>query len=209
MSATARSDVRVALDVYPTPAWCVHRLLEEVELPGGHWCEPCAGDGAILRAVRDVRQDVTWSAIEIRSECRGALEAKGAATQIADALTCAWRLRPEPLSAVVTNPPYNLAEVFLAKALREAANVALLLRLDFLGSERRAHLLRATPPDVYVLPNRPSFVAGKTDNCEYAWLVWRLPRDRAHGRIAVLQSTERAIRRLRHVQPVAEASHVV
>ena len=207
MSATGRSAVRVALDVYPTPAWCVHRLLEEVDLPGGHWCEPCAGDGAILRAVRDVRHDVAWSAIEIRPECHCALEAQGASTRIADALGCAWQLRPEPLSAVVTNPPYNLAEAFLAKALRQAANVALLLRLDFLGSERRARMLRANPPDVYVLPNRPSFVAGKTDNCEYAWLVWGQPRDRAHGRIAVLPPTERAIRRLRHSQP--EVSHVV
>ncbi len=207
MSATARSEVRVALDVYPTPAWCVHRLLEQVELPGGHWCEPCAGDGAILSAVRDVRGDVTWSAVEIRPECRAALEARGAATQVADALSCPWRLGPGPLVIVLTNPPYSLAEAFLAKALREARTVAFLLRLDFLGSERRARLLRATPPDVYVLPNRPSFVAGKTDNCEYAWLVWGQPRDRAHGRIAVLPPTERAIRRLR--QPITEMSHVV
>lgn len=35
----ARNEHRV--DYYPTPAWCVHRLLEACELPDG--------DGAILR----------------------------------------------------------------------------------------------------------------------------------------------------------------
>jgi len=42
---------RIKDDVYPTPEWCVHRLLDE-------WCpnlpsillEPCVGDGAILKA---------------------------------------------------------------------------------------------------------------------------------------------------------------
>ena len=29
------------------------------------------------------------------------------------------------------------------------------------------------PPDLYVLPNRPSFTKnGNTDSIEYAWFVW-------------------------------------
>ena len=46
MSATNRGAVRNEHDFYPTPAWCVHRLLEAVPLPAGRWLEPCVGDGA-------------------------------------------------------------------------------------------------------------------------------------------------------------------
>ena len=205
MSAANRSESRVAFDVYPTPAWCVHRLLEEVELPGGHWCEPAAGDGAIIRAVRDVRRDVTWSALELRSECQAALVKEGAEVQIGDALESPWQLRPELLTLVITNPPYALAEAFLARALEASTSVALLLRLDFLGSERRSGLFRRVPPDIHVLPNRPSFVAGRTDASEYAWFVWRHYRDRRYGNVGVLATTPREVRIPRRA-PVTHAA---
>lgn len=64
MSATGRSDVRRLDDFYATPAWCVRRLLEGVNPPGGLWLEPCAGDGAIIRAVEEMRADVKWHAVE-------------------------------------------------------------------------------------------------------------------------------------------------
>ncbi len=202
MSATNRSGVRVPLDVYPTPTWCVHRLLEEIELPGGHWCEPCAGDGAIIRAVNEVRKDVVWSAVEIRRECDANLVELGATVIIDDALHCEWQLRPEPISVVITNPPYALAEEFLDHALQAASKVALLLRLNFLGSERRAPLFRRCPPDVSILPNRPSFIRGEHDNCEYAWFVWHEGRERPYGRLSVLRPTPRDVRIPRIVKEV-------
>jgi hypothetical protein len=52
VSATKRgSGVRTPDDAYETPAWCVQRLLEKLQLPGGNWLEPGAGDGAIIKAV--------------------------------------------------------------------------------------------------------------------------------------------------------------
>jgi len=67
MSATGRGRERDEHDFYETPAWCVHRLLEAVpQLPGGAWLEPCAGKGAIIRAVNEVRKDpIHWTAVEI------------------------------------------------------------------------------------------------------------------------------------------------
>lgn len=204
MSATGRSDVREDADTYPTPHWCTHRLLDEVEIPGGHWCDPCAGDGAILRAVAERRRDVIWTALELRTSCGPKLNALDARVAVGDALTApSWCLRSAQLEAIVTNPPYVLAETFLEHALASAPVVAFLLRLDFLGSERRSRFLHRTPPDVHVLPNRPSFVRGKTDNCEYAWFVWRADRDRRYGRVNVLATTPREIRlnreEVRHV----------
>ena len=57
---------RAAYDYYPTPAWCVRRLLEAVDLPGGRWLEPAVGDGAIVRSVDAARDDVRWTTIDVR-----------------------------------------------------------------------------------------------------------------------------------------------
>ena len=67
---------------YPTPEWAVHRLLDTWEPPGSVWLEPCAGEGAIISAVRswcaagEDRWNPKWEAVEIRSECRQALGAR-------------------------------------------------------------------------------------------------------------------------------------
>jgi hypothetical protein len=50
--------------------------------------------------------------------------------------------------------------------------------------------MRARTPDVYVLPNRPSFTGGSTDSIEYAWFVWRTRAARS-GTIRVLAETGR------------------
>jgi hypothetical protein len=52
VSATGRSPVRLAQDVYPTPGYCVDKLLPWLDLNGRDgeplmFFEPCRGDGAI------------------------------------------------------------------------------------------------------------------------------------------------------------------
>lgn len=179
MSATGRSDVRVESDYYPTPAWCVHRLLEAVRLPGGAWLEPCVGDGAIVRAVE---RAVAWRTYDIRED------------SVAGTVTDFLRLEPHPAlmcDVCLTNPPYSLAMEFVQHAMKHAHVTAMLLRLNFLGSEGRAQFFRAHPPSVYVLPNRPSFVNGRTDACEYAWFAWGL---NATPEIRVLATTPKSER---------------
>ena len=52
----------------------------------------------------------------------------------------------------------------------------MLLRLNFLGSRKRAKWWRERRPEVYVSPARPSFSPdGRTDSTEYAWFIWRFP----------------------------------
>jgi hypothetical protein len=72
----------------------------------------------------------------------------------------------------ITNPPYSLAEPVIRKMLQDADRVAVLMRLSFLSSSKRAEWLRSCPPDVWVLPNRPSF-ADRVDclACGHHWLV--------------------------------------
>ena len=200
MSAAGRSDVRRPDDFYETPAWCVHRLLEALPFRGPRrWLEPCVGDGAILRAVHFYGLSPMWTAYEIRADAvptSGGCVIKSLQTDDFLAAARAGRDDPEhdlfgrPFDVVLTNPPYSLAMEFVEACLPLAREVAMLLRLNFLASERRAAFMRSDPPDVYVLPNRPSFTGGGTDATEYCWAVWPRVRHRRAGLIRVLASTQ-------------------
>jgi hypothetical protein len=189
MSATNRGSVRNEADFYPTPGWCVRRLLEACPLPGGNWLEPAAGDGAIIKAVNAVRPDVRWSALDIRAEVAPQIAQTGASFIGADFLTTADAIGSARFDVLITNPPFSLAQEFIERSLRVADCVAMLLRLNYLGGAKRCEFMRANPPSVYVLPNRPSFTGHGTDATEYAWFVWNPPTFGGNGRIQVLPLT--------------------
>jgi len=205
MSSTGRLSARRSADYYPTPAWCVDRLLEapglfEV-LTGYRWLEPCAGEGHIMRAVSAERErygPLDWSAVEMRPECAAGLRSftgRADAVLTADVLSAEadrWMLAQRP-HTIITNPPFIISDEVTRRLLRVAeasnASLAILHRLNFLGTDSRSWLNEAAP-DVYILPNRPAFVDGRTDSCEYAWFVW--PRGqyaRRRGYVQRLAST--------------------
>jgi hypothetical protein len=198
MSATNRGAVRHADDFYETPEWCVHALLKRVPLRthGLDWLEPCYGGGAIVRAVDafyDARFGVKspdWHVNDIQL-CRvddGPIplsvlkrdKSDFLAWDEVDRLRVSRRLTVPPYDVLLTNPPYTLAEEFIVQGLKFAKVVVMLLRLNFLGSQKRAMFFAEHFPDVYVLPRRPSFTGGKTDSCEYAWMIFHREH-RAHG----------------------------
>lgn len=212
MSATGRGGERVEHDNYGTPAWSVHRLLERCPLPGGRWIEPCASEGAIIRAVNEVRRDVRWDAIEIREPCLPKLEALLPGHAAGGSFLTDYRFPKTPVGGrkpyrvMLTNPPYGLAQEFLEKGLRIADYVALLLRVNYLGSKGRADFLQANMPDTYVLPDRPCFVVRMTwdkasraykrtttDATEYAWLVWESDVPRRTAMVEILDRTPDAV----------------
>lgn len=208
MSATNRGAARVPHDNYATPAWVVHRLLERLSLPPGLWLEPSAGLGSIIEAVAERRPEVTWNAVELREECAPALQAiERSGRIVAPPMLCDFRQAAQLLGAyevIFTNPPFTLAREFLDLCLAKGRHVVFLLRLNFLGSEERAQLFRKTPPDVYVLPNRPSFDGtGGTDATDYAWFHFPPERRRAKGKLCVLDPTPVGIRRFSAVPKVA------
>jgi hypothetical protein len=84
---------------------------------------------------------------------------------------------------------------FIAKALTYASYVVMLLRLNFLGSGKRAAFFAREMPDIYVLPDRPSFTGRGTDATEYGWFVWTPERGRRAGKVEVLAETPPAQRR--------------
>ena len=194
MSATGRNVAgheRLESETYLTPAWCVHRLLEAVDLPGGRWLEPFAGAGSIVQAVNEVRSDIQWDAIEVREELGQRLR-----RVVPNAVVGDFRAVPGilgPYEVVISNPPFSLAFEAIEWSMRYAPVVVMLLRLNFLASGERAEFMRQNTPDVYVLPNRPSFAHnGRTDSAEYAWLVFRGLR--TIGQVGVLSTTPKSER---------------
>lgn len=185
MSSTNRkgnNPKRATLDYYPTPSWAVHRLIDFCDLPSGLWLEPCAGDGAIIKAVNDKRPDITWAANEIQSEMIPKLEAiPNIMTFGNNDFLVAGNYVLEDLKVVITNPPFTLAMECVKKSLELGADyVVFLLRLNFLASKGRSQFMSEHTPDIYVLSTRPAFTSdGQRDSIDYAWFVWH--RDRAIG----------------------------
>jgi hypothetical protein len=186
MSATGRNlpgAERHADDFYATPPWCVEALLRGSNLPSGRWLEPTAGDGAIVEEVLHHRIDVEWHLVESRAEelrVGGGLLSRllkpdcptdrVASVEIRDFLT--MPAPAQPFDVALGNPPFNLALEVIQHALTMSSVVCMLLRINFLASQKRAAWMREHTPSIYVLPKRPSFTGGKTDATEYAWFCW-------------------------------------
>ncbi len=208
MSSTNRGAERRADDLYVTPHWVTHRLLDACPwlLPGEWkvnaptWHEPARGTGAIVEAVNSwcrARPGVkapSWLTQDIREMPKPAVEE----FVCQDFLSPWWPFPHRVPEVLITNPPFSLAEEFVRRALAVCPGyVVMLLRLAFLETEERNQLLREQPPDIYVLPNRPSFTGKGQDSCAYAWMVWpeATRRHREHGEVHILATTPLAERR--------------
>ena len=213
-SVKKRAARREPFDYYPTPKWCVDRLLETGVLPANKtiWLEPSAGDGSIIRAVNShmsiqsgqiYKANCSWFAVEIQPKFEQTLSAEiGQERVIIDNfldLNPAEHFGVIP-DVVIGNPPYNEALSFVKRSMdMEAKQIAFLLRLGFLASNERHSFLTENTPDIYVLPNRPSFAKGKTDTSEYAWFVWTHQGTingykNSAGKVRVLNTTSKDLR---------------
>lgn len=158
------------LDAYFSPPEAVASLLniEADRLPRRIW-EPAAGDGAIVRPLREAGHTVIATDI--------------ADYGLADCKTGVDYLKAKPVAGVggvVTNPPYKLAVQFAQKAIREAPYLALLLRTNFLESTSRLRFFREyQPARIWISSRRLPMMhrLGWTgprapSNTCFAWFVW-------------------------------------
>jgi hypothetical protein len=120
-------------DLYETPTCAVEALLRNERLPKVIW-KPACGRGAIVTPLRAAGYEVIASDLVDYG--------------IAITPPGYWRRdflmeRELPIGAraIVTNPPYKLAEQFVAHAIEICPLVIMLLRLAFYESERRSHIL--------------------------------------------------------------------
>jgi hypothetical protein len=158
-------------DAYFTPPVAVEALLRVEKIPHRVW-EPAAGPGNIVHVLRNHGHAV------IASD----LIDYGGLDFVRDFLR--ETEIPAGVEAIVTNPPFKLAEQFVEHALQLRPLVVMLLRLAFLESERRCGILEGRGlARVHVfrrqLPmmHRAGWEGRKANSgMAFAWFVW----DRNH-----------------------------
>lgn len=164
-----------SLDYYPTPPWATRALIEQLEryhvttpaLADQTVLEPACGSGEMAQTLAEAFGTVIASDVydygygDVRDYTRPAM--------------------PEPPTDwIITNAPFQLAEVFVARAASNAfRGVAILTRLSFLESFTRYKALfeRDPPTAVYTFVERVPMHRGKllrrmSTATSYCWLVW-------------------------------------
>ena len=160
--AATQNYARIDRDAYYTPAWCVEALIRNVPLCRRVW-EPASGGHAIVGVLADHGFTVRHSDIH--------------GDPSVDFLTVK---HAADFGAIVTNPPYSLADQFIAHALMLTQNghgqVCMLLRNEFDCAATRTARFFAGPPyhKKIVLTRRPRWIPGSTGapRHNYAWYVW-------------------------------------
>lgn len=151
-------------DFFPTPRWATFALADNEKFTGEIW-ECACGDGAMSRVFEESGARVYSSDLYDRGYGEVGLD-----------FLSPVRTAPN----IVTNPPFNCAEGFVASGLKYAEKkFALLLRLAFLEGANRANTIfnNHPPSRVWVFSERITFypkgVAPKsTGTTAYAWFVW-------------------------------------
>jgi hypothetical protein len=155
------------VECYETPPAAVHALLRAEELPRRIW-EPACGPGNITNVLLDQQYNVVSSDIVDY----------GWGHEVVDFLKI--RRGTYTDRAIVTNPPYKLAQKFVEKALELSPLVVMLLRLAFLESQRRSHILEESGlARVHVFRKRLPMMHRRGWNgrkassaIPFAWFVW-------------------------------------
>jgi hypothetical protein len=163
-------------DLYETPPEATLALMRAEQLPRFIW-EPACGRGAIVKVLRAAGHEVV------------ATDLVNHGTPITppgyygrDFLM--ETKAPDGCEAIVTNPPFSLAQQFAEHALDLVPRVVMLLRLSFLESDRRRGILEGGAlARVHVFRNRlprmhrDGWTGPKARSAvPYAWFCW----DRDH-----------------------------
>jgi hypothetical protein len=167
-----------AFDLYETPPCATEALLRAEQLPHRVW-EPASGKNAITDVLRDRGHEVIASDI---------YDYGFPLHFVRDFLTVTEA--PVGVELIITNPPFQIVNAFVAHALDLCPRVIMLARLAFLESERRTDILeRRGPARVHIFRNRlpmmhrDGWAGPRASNAvAFAWFVW--DRDR-HGSTVV------------------------
>jgi hypothetical protein len=151
-------------DFFPTPAWATHALMDNEPFEGDIW-EPACGDGSMAKIIEEYGNPVFASDLFDRGYGKTGMDF----------------LEVDHIAEnIITNPPYNSAEGFVASGLlKSRRKFAMLLRLAFLeGANRQRTIFKDTPPArVWIFSERITFypsgsVQKGSGTTAYAWFVW-------------------------------------
>ncbi len=167
-----RHEPKDSRDDFPTPPWATRGLMEYVVGPKEDiryqsCLEPACGVGHMSKVLEEYFDRVVSSD---KYDCGYG--------QVHDFLDESWP--QQTFDWVITNPPFRLAEEFIAKALRVARNgVAILARTTFIESiGRYERIFKDTPPSKFAqFTERVPMVRGRLDKkastaTGYSWIIW-------------------------------------
>src|SRR5262249_39221305 len=170
--AQRHSHVERGHDLYETPAVAVEALLRVLALPSGAIWESACGRGAIANVLRDHGHSVVCTDLVDYAADPAAIYGVDflKTTELPPGVTC-----------ILTNPPFKLANQFIAHALGLSARVIMLGRLALLESERRSSVLEGRGlRRVFVFRKRLPMMhrdqwAGRKANSgmAFAWFDWQ------------------------------------
>lgn len=157
-SQTARRE----LDFYPTPPDVTVALLDFLKLEHGTIWEPACGDGAMSRVL--TARGHTVISTDLRD------------TGYGEGLIDFLQADPRDCDAIITNPPFNISDLFIRKSLSIAPLVAMVLKSQYWHAKKRSILFEQCPPS-WVLPMtwRPDFMNGErggSPTMDCIWTVW-------------------------------------
>lgn len=170
--------MRIPNDQYFTPPEIIYPLLRAVGFDAkGLYFEPCAGDGAIAKALCGEIDDNRIVKADIDNSLTGLDNNDFDATAIGHWNEMFTASEPD---WVITNPPYKQpdCDAIIQNAWDFAEEgIAMLLRLSYLEPcKGRAQFLKdACLSNLIIFNPRPQFIPGKksTDSSTVAWFVWR------------------------------------
>jgi hypothetical protein len=156
-------------DLYETPAVAVEALLRHERLPHRLW-DPCCGPGNIVNLLRAAGHEVIGSDLVDYHD----------PTHLYRRDFLMELKAPDGCEGVVMNPPFKLAEEFIAHALDLSPLVIALLQLAFMESERRTRILEGRGlARIHVFRRRLPMMhragwEGRKANSgmAFAWFVW-------------------------------------
>jgi len=152
-------DARRERDFYPTPSAVVHVLIPFLgDFPRFVW-DPACGDDSLAKALNQGFFIIACTDI-VNNEERDALDFLATTDRVAD--------------AIITNPPYSLAEEFIRHAFKiGVTHMALLLKANFENAYRGG--LFEEFPYAHRLPLtwRPDFTGKGRPFLDVTWYVWQ------------------------------------
>lgn len=179
VSATNRGTTRDPKDFYATPKAAFEPLLKILpptlasDCADNLFCyhEPCAGDGRLIRWLKESGRRAKGSDLYPQS-CEEYLP-----------IPVDYLKDTMPYQFVISNPPFSVAFEMCQHALAHSREFMFLLRLSFLESDTRGDWLSAHEPNgLWVLKKRPSFVMsvtcksdvpimGGVRTCKHNWML--------------------------------------
>lgn len=169
---------RRAFDFYPTEPWVTEALCKAVEFDNrGILWEPACGDGRMAKVLDKWHPAVVAS--DIADHGYGET-----GRDFLDPETAAWLRgrRAGPIAAIVTNPPFDLAREFIARAVEltrpAEGKVAIVQRHEFDAPKTNRPLFERAFAAKLILHKRPRWIdqisAGNQTGARFpfAWYLW-------------------------------------